>query len=339
MQILVVEYLTAGGLIDSSLPESLLAEATMMLQAIVTDLADCKQVNIKVLLDERLNSTELQHLGELAQIHPVTQQQGFRTIWLDAIQQVDAVFIIAPESDALLQTLCRDVEQADKLLLNSSSSAVEIAASKMKTSQLLAAQGISVIKTESIDVVMDDSFPVVIKPDDGVGAEGIHLLRDKEVMEQFKQKEQTKRLVKQSLIQGQAASLSVIFNGEHTRILSYNKQLIELNQDSIRLCGTVVGEQTGFWQYYQTLVAQISTIIPGLKGYVGIDFVETETKPVLIEINPRLTTSYAGLRQALQMNPAQLILDCFTGKEFTQAPLNFEVQTPVKVAIDHCYAQ
>ncbi|MCH9696718.1 MAG: ATP-grasp domain-containing protein [Gammaproteobacteria bacterium] len=338
MQILVVEYLTAGGLIESSLPPSLLAEATMMLQAIVTDLVDCQQADIQILLDERLSFPELQHFREHVQVVPITHQHGFRTIWLDAIQYVDAVFIIAPESGGLLQTLCRDVERANTLLLNSSSVAVEMTASKIKTSQLLAEQSIAVIKTDLIDSIVDYSFPIVIKPDDGVGSEGIHILPDKASIERFKQTEQCTGLVKQPFLEGQAASLSVVFNGHQSRILSYNQQLIEPDQDLIRFCGTIVGEQTRFWHFYKSLVMQIAAIIPGLKGYVGIDVVETESGPVLLEINPRLTTSYAGLRQALSMNPAECILQCFTGQGVSGVSAKPEYHTPVRITIDHCHA-
>lgn len=338
MQILVAEYLTSGGLIESSLSQSLLAEATMMLKAIVTDLADCKQVKVQVLLDERLNTPELQLIREHVQIHSVTQQDGFRSIWLNAIQHVDAVLIIAPESEGLLQTLCRDVELANKLLLNSSSAVVDITASKIKTCQLLAEHGISVIKTDSIDSILDYSFPIVVKPDDGVGAEGIQILTDQAGLERIKQTVQTRRLIKQPFIQGQAASLSVVFDGQDTRILSYNQQLIEIEQESIRLCGTVVSEQTEFWQFYERLVVQIATILPDLKGYAGIDVVETGNGPVLMEINPRLTTSYVGLRQALSINPAECILECFTGQAAPNLTTKPESHTPVRITIDHCHA-
>lgn len=33
-----------------------------------------------------------------------------------------------------------------------------------------------------------------------------------------------------------------------------------------------------------------------------------ESGPVVVEINPRLTTSYVGLRQSLALNPAELIV-------------------------------
>ena len=38
----------------------------------------------------------------------------------------------------------------------------------------------------------------------------------------------------------------------------------------------------------------------------------------VVEINPRLTTSYVGLRQSLDLNPAELILSIWQNREFPE---------------------
>jgi len=47
---------------------------------------------------------------------------------------------------------------------------------------------------------------------------------------------------------------------------------------------------------------------PGLRGYFGVDLVLTEEEAWVIEVNPRLTTSYVGLRDVVRMNLAEAIL-------------------------------
>ncbi|MCP8319313.1 MAG: ATP-grasp domain-containing protein, partial [Candidatus Methylarchaceae archaeon HK01B] len=47
----------------------------------------------------------------------------------------------------------------------------------------------------------------------------------------------------------------------------------------------------------------------GLKGYVGVDIVLSKSGPVLIEINPRLTVSYIGLRNVSNINLAKIIVE------------------------------
>ncbi|MBL4637980.1 MAG: ATP-grasp domain-containing protein, partial [Proteobacteria bacterium] len=40
----------------------------------------------------------------------------------------------------------------------------------------------------------------------------------------------------------------------------------------------------------------------------GIDLVLTSSGPIVIEINPRLTTSYIGLKSTLNFNPTDFLI-------------------------------
>jgi predicted ATP-grasp superfamily ATP-dependent carboligase len=42
--------------------------------------------------------------------------------------------------------------------------------------------------------------------------------------------------------------------------------------------------------------------VPGLSGYIGMDILIADEGCYRIEINPRLTTSYIGLRQVVNIN-------------------------------------
>ena len=57
------------------------------------------------------------------------------------------------------------------------------------------------------------------------------------------------------------------------------------------------------------LAGRIATALPGLWGYVGVDLVMTDRGPVVLEVNPRLTTSYCGLGRALGTSVAAMVLD------------------------------
>ena len=51
--------------------------------------------------------------------------------------------------------------------------------------------------------------------------------------------------------------------------------------------------------------------IPGLRGYVGVDLIIPSAesgRPVVVEINPRLTTSYLGYRALAENNLAEWML-------------------------------
>ena len=53
--------------------------------------------------------------------------------------------------------------------------------------------------------------------------------------------------------------------------------------------------------------------VPGLRGYIGVDVVLTSSEAVVIEINPRLTTAYLGVRKAVEANVAALAIAASCG--------------------------
>jgi len=58
--------------------------------------------------------------------------------------------------------------------------------------------------------------------------------------------------------------------------------------------------------------------VPGLRGYVGVDLVlgpnDDGNEDWVIEINPRLTTSYIGLRVVAKANLAEAMLRVVGGE-------------------------
>lgn len=58
--------------------------------------------------------------------------------------------------------------------------------------------------------------------------------------------------------------------------------------------------------------------LPPARGFVGVDLVlgsdANGDDDVVIEVNPRVTTSYVGLRQAIDQNLAEALLRAVTGE-------------------------
>ena len=104
-------------------------------------------------------------------------------------------------------------------------------------------------------------------------------------------------------------------------VLSCNRQLIEQIDDGFRYHGSMLNDLQDYWAEFGLLARQVAQAMPGLAGYVGIDVIVGDTGIRVLEVNPRLTTSYAGLEQAIGRNPAELILDMFYNGSLSSPPL------------------
>jgi len=139
------------------------------------------------------------------------------------------------------------------------------------------------------------------------------------------------RYVIQPLLQGDAISLSALFKYGKGVLLSCNQQHIHKIHNQFVLTGCSVNVDNPRRDFYQTLINKVATAMPGLWGYIGIDIIETTNYgPVILEINPRLTTSYVGLGAAIGVNVAARMLDLLAGELEECSPANL---TTVNVAI------
>lgn len=231
-------------------------------------------------------------------------------VWNQAMLHCDAVWPIAPETGGILESLCIDIQRAGKILLNSPPRAVRFAASKKTTAKHLKQHGIAVVPTYLLKV-FDGAFtpPWVIKPDDGVGCEGSRIVYDDATLAKLKESTETAEFVIQPYIKGESMSLSVLFDQGDARLLSCNRQCIEKLDGRFKLSGCLVNSVIDTNGRYQHLAERIADACPELWGYAGIDLILTAMEPFVLEINPRLTTSYAGLHEAIGINPAGMVLD------------------------------
>jgi predicted ATP-grasp superfamily ATP-dependent carboligase len=299
MRLLVFEFITGGGLLHEALPQSLAAEGDQMLRALAADLALIPFIDTVLTRDDRLPRLKL----------PVTEirldsADHFPAVWQRLLRDVDAVWPIAPESDGLLQRLSDDIVKAGKILVGSSPDSVELTASKRRTLIRLAEQGIKVVPTYGVrDTVPPDAARWVVKPDDGVGCQGIRLLHSLEQARQC-----AGDGIIQPYLEGMDLSLSMICNQGETKLLSVNRQRIRRIGDTLQLDGCDSGIVDVPRQPLQHLASEIARIIPGLWGYVGVDLMYCDQEYRVLEINPRLTTSYASLPRGSGFNPAGEVL-------------------------------
>lgn len=305
MKVLVFEYITGGGLRGESLPASLLREGGLMLESVVGDLLDLDGISVTVLRDDRLAPMRERAGLTLRWVASVAE---LARVWRAEVSAADATLPIAPESGGVLEILCNDVERAGKLLLTTPVDGVRLAASKLHTARRLARHGVPVVPTGPWPGAAT-AWPCVIKPDDGAGCEGAQIFDHPNNVPVF---DARLRWVVQPLVPGEALSLSGLFCNGAARLLSCNRQLIERAGDAFALRGCLVNARSDTDGRWQALLDAIAQAVPELWGYAGVDLVLGADGPQVLEINPRLTTSYAGLRDALGLNPARLLLDLKT---------------------------
>lgn len=305
MRILVCEYVTGGGLAGQRLPPSLAREGDMMLASLVKDLGALSGVDVVATRDARLPATDLP-----ADFRVVESGDDSWSLWSSLVRTVDALWPIAPEASGLLERLSRLTPDSPVRLIGCTPEAIRLTASKRATAAHLAAAGVPVVPTWPPGAIDHTEAGWVAKPDHGAGCDDTFLFSRRSDLEaRLARRESKEQMVVQPYVPGPAGSLSVLCAGGDVWLLACNRQEMALHDGRFHYLGSVVGGLEARRAVYKTLAAQVGEAIPGLWGHVGIDFVESTAGPVVLEVNPRLTTSYAGLHRALGVNPAGLVLD------------------------------
>lgn len=292
-KLLVLEFITGGGLYNASLPDSLAAEGDLMLQALLADLCEIPNLGLTTTRDARLPPLGTNAIQVASDVWP---------IWQQAINEADWVWPIAPETDGVLEKISRMVP-AHKLI-GSSPQAINITASKSATATCLVRHGIPVVAASEAQGLA----AYVAKPDDGAGCGDTRFFDDYANMQIWLQTRP--HHIIQPWLEGTPASISMLCREGAAYVLSCNRQRIERDVEGfIHYRGSVINGMAAYWTAFNNLAQQVAKALPGLAGYVGVDVMVNGDDITVLEINPRLTTSYVGLRQATGLNPARLVLD------------------------------
>jgi predicted ATP-grasp superfamily ATP-dependent carboligase len=327
MRVLVYEFASGGGLSGRALPVSLAREGSAMLAALLQDLAAIGAHEVVTTRDER------SRLEAPPGVEVVTLSRGDKRARLDElIASADAVWLVAPETDRWLERLALRVERKGRVLLGASSAAIREAANKAGLPARLRRHGVAHPETRVLRgtgdgrlAARDLGYPVVVKPGRGAGCEGVCLARNPKQLRHAVGLARTASgrgpVLLQRYVPGVAASVSLISNGREAVALAVNAQ---------RVVPPAVGSpcQSGRFSYRggatpfdhplaeRAVEAALQTCraLPGLRGFVGVDVVLTRSRAVVIEVNPRLTTAYLGVRSTLETNVAGLALTACAGE-------------------------
>jgi predicted ATP-grasp superfamily ATP-dependent carboligase len=291
MKVFAFDYASGGGgsgAAGAALPDSLKHQGRIMLNALLADLVRLPDVELITISDPSL----------------------FGRRFDACLREADAVWPLAPEAGGLLERLSRRVLRRNRILLGSRPAALRVAASKLRTARALARAGVVVAATYTQDQALPEWRGAwVVKPDDGAGCLNTRIFPDAEAALAWIAASGEAGYVLQPFIQGKLGSLSLLCCDGDAQVLSCNEQRIAVRGNQFHFLGTTVNSLSDDAGRYARLAQSVAAAIPGLWGHVGVDFVNAEQGVVVLEVNPRMTTSYCGLHASIGCNPAALVLE------------------------------
>lgn len=307
LKVFAFDYAVADGPLAGQLPPALRRQGDLLLQALLTDLQALPGVELITMPDR-------DGAGAAAQL-------SFGERFAACVAAADAVWPLAPELGGLLERLSRDILRGQRVLLGSAPGAVRVAASKLKLSRALLEAGVATVPAYSPHKgVPERHGGWVVKPDDGAGCHNARLFSDRAAALAWIRASALDDYVLQPFMAGTLGSLSLLCRDGVARVLSCNQERVAMRDNQFHFLGTTVNGLADVDGQLERLAQQVAAAMPTLWGYVGMQFILSSGGPVVLDVNPRLTTAYAGLHASTGCNPAGLVLDLLDGAAPAPAP-------------------
>jgi predicted ATP-grasp superfamily ATP-dependent carboligase len=331
MRLLIYEWITGGGLVGSegALPESLLREGLAMVQAVTADAAGVEAIRHRSLLRD----LRLPHLATAgAEIFEVASRSEHDVALYELATQADSVLVIAPETDGVLLQTVQRLEAFGANLVSPGSAFIAIAGDKELTANALTAAGVPTPQALRIepDTALPEAFtyPAVIKPLDGAGSQDTHVVAH--AYDRPPAYAWPRRL--ERYVPGVAASVAVIgVAGSDAIALPPCRQRLSVD-GKLSYLGGSTPLAGGLAERATALALRAIAALPPLVGWAGVDLVLGDdpdgSLDVVIEVNPRLTTSYVGLRRVVRGGLVAAMIAAARGErprlEIDPRPLAFD---------------
>jgi tyramine---L-glutamate ligase len=303
----------AGGDSKSPPAPSLLAEGRAMLEAVLQDFR------------RALAEPEALATGRSKSVAYASGSEGF----CGAAAQASYTLLIAPETGGRLEYLCRLVLDAGGKLLGPSPDAIHLTADKLELARHWQRHCVPTPATWLLGEEPQDKA-IVVKPRDGAGSQGISPLspfrgegpgerglgaatQDPSPQPPPQGGEGEKEIA-QVYVPGFAASVAFLI-GPHTLTPLLPCEQILSDDGRFRYLGGRLPIAPALAERAKRIAAAAVECVSGLLGYVGVDVVlGNDGQDWAIEINPRLTTSYVGLRALARFNLAEAMLAAVRGE-------------------------
>lgn len=287
MRLLTIEYACAGG--EGGQP--FYDEGRAMLAALVNDCQKAGLSGITSLVHPDFDRGNIS--GDIVPVHGDL---------IDAarmeMRRHDAVWIIAPETRGKLLSLTRLAESMGKRLIGSSSPAVKICGDKLLACQCLRG-GVNMPESRPFDGTCR-TFPCVVKPSDGAGCDNTFLIQNADELATLNLSHGT-GFIAQPFIPGEHFSAGILSYDNEVELLGVCRQKIAV-APQLRFEGVEGPVDYPHAEKVAAMARAVKSAIPTLRGYWGMDFIDDGGALTLIEVNPRLTSSYPLYSAAAPFN-------------------------------------
>lgn len=357
MRMLIYEYITGGGLwhddVGQAECQAILPEGRAMIETFVSDLLAS---NSSTFGPNRVRSH--------CHVEPVCFRDtrfdwappaGAKTVDISSAQdelhqltcwaqRVDAVMLIAPELHGRLSERCRLVEQVGGRLVSPDAEFVQLTSDKTRTAEHLRKRGVAVPHARVISrgesLPHDFSYPAVLKPVDGTGAIETRLITDPSGTGTIDGSSKNGYRL-EVYCPGTATSVAMCGNGAGEYLMLRPCQQRISDDGTLKYLGGHLPLPPSLEDRAKRLAVQVSTALPPTRGYYGIDMilgpVDDGSSDIVLEVNPRLTTSYVGLSRAATCNLAECIIRLATGQtlcdsvQYRSVAIDFDTEGQVRI--------
>ena len=280
-------------------PESWVAEGSAIRRALVADFAALPGVQVVEPVDARY----LDHPPQPADVTRIVTDRARPIDRPRLMGSVDAAVLVAPEADGTLSSLARLCESYGVTSLGSSPAAIRLCSDKAALARFFDRIGVPTPPTQTfsraagLPQIATESGRVVIKPVDGAGAVDTWVLAAATRDLPASWRHPTGLI--QPYRPGPACSASFLVDRSgRAHLIAVGRQEITIDAaGGVRYGGGTVPIPCSDEEL--TPIRRAVESIPGLLGFVGVDFIRVEPTGLVevIEINPRATTSLVGLVQ------------------------------------------
>lgn len=333
MRVLVYEFCVGGGLRGNDpLLAPLRKEGAAMLVPLVTDFSRLSGMEVVTILE--VHSPLATSLP--AEVHHPRAGESCQEAVSRIATTCDAAIVIAPESDGWLTRLAEAVLATECLWIGPELACLKLASDKSATAHYLAERGMATPRGVTWDgtseLEAELRFPVVCKPVDGAGSQATQLLTHPDQLRQHAESHagEVAHWRVEEFQAGLPASVAVICGAAGQWACPPLRQVLSDDGRMSYLGGERILD-ADLCHRAMNLVLTAAAQLPPARGYLGFDLVlgsaADGSRDVVIEVNPRLTTSYLGLRAISRVNLAEAMLVAARGEiprlDWGAEPLRF----------------